>query len=498
MNDYSRKRRRRTRKRFEIPLNMRQHGAATPQKEFDPRETNDVTRDPQHPNPVPRYLDEANSGEKKLPHTQTNNVARAELCLNADDVGGNPSGLLMTSDGSEQINAGEHMHIHFEDFAQCEERGSGSEHERDDNRNDTEQSTIRNFSSPFDNWTVILFLLLVAGKLHFTREQYDYIRVIILCMKETSNLRIQKEKLGKLIILDESGHTPRNMLLSSSTVYRLLKPSVRMHLGPRCFDIIYEKNSKKYRNVVDKEKPRSREETRIRIVPVSEHARMDVSFPPFLNATKETAVNFNRHDHVHGCNELNGTSTLMPGVKHWDCIEDLPLVANRECYSANISIEARRNREHITPWHTLDRAYFGDIIGFKLLGRARLSTDLLETFRATSNENELLIGGIVAVGIATTIDTDWENIHAKRDRNLLMRIFRALNEKLRDGGSHIVLSTKRTVNRRQQLLGAGDTLAVLERSNGENTCNFIVLVNRFNVPNGEPMCTSFTFPLRPN
>lgn len=134
------------------------------------------------------------------------------------------------------------------------------------------------------HWTQVLAIILVTGSVRFTRNQYDTIRILVLFLKYEKSLSCKWSSAGRMGILHSDGSIARSPLPSYSKVQKVLKPAIEQNLGAKYYDVAYNHNTKQVRRILAGTKLNTKLETKVRIVPISEYARLDVSLPTFLMA----------------------------------------------------------------------------------------------------------------------------------------------------------------------------------------------------------------------
>lgn len=185
-------------------------------------------------------------------------------------------------------------------------------------------------------------------------------------------------------------------------------------------------------------------------------------------------------------------------------MDDWNITANRaKVYSDGDFVNAERDSENITAYRTMNRAYVGDVVSFQCtrVHQQYENFSSLFGYRVESGDytDTNVIGRITAISIASrgrasnNFDLNGRSNNCTED----MLLIRKLSSMLCDG-NHIVTSGNNSNNRRRQLFGAGDSLAILRSIYCDDADICIVLVNRFNVPSGEGSMMSKCFVLHGN
>lgn len=361
-------------------------------------------------------------------------------------------------------------------------------------------------SGSITHWTEILALVLVTGSVKFTRTQYDTVRILVMCLGYEKLVSSQQNKSNRDERMNPLGLAFKNPLPCYKTVQRSLRPAIEEKLGARFYDIVYNHNTKVVTRVSLGSEIDRNVETKVRIVPISEYARLDVSFPKFLSASSEGDKR--RYEHfTQECLSSQGIQDgNSPGSKHWDCVDDWNLIANRTAfYSDGDSIHALRDSTQITCYKTMNRAYVGDTISFQCKGTTQLSQFISTVFTPNERSTDSVLkiaGRITSIEIISTLssnteslqnransgsespdqctDTQSQKTRTESDKNIMQKLSNLLQN-----GNHIASSENSSKNGRKQLFGAGDILATVRPVQQNDEDVILILVNRFNVPPGE-------------
>lgn len=335
---------------------------------------------------------------------------------------------------------------------------------------------------------------MVTGSVHFTRNQYNFTRTLFGAVENNVSRSISLDEQSK----DRRTATPTK-LPSYSRVQRVLKPRIEQCLGPRPYDIVYNQSTKQVTREYSEQKETRHFQLKVRIIPVSEYARQDIAFPPFATASAKTDGSMFLHRNQEKLSYLNLTDSTIPGIKSWDCLDDWPLVGNRdEFYGEKTYIYAHRGIDHVTPWKSLHRAYVGDSVSIVVRGIEKTTLEIQNVFGNRTDHRESqnpVLGGIIAaIGTATTIHQRQPNNNAQTanfgsdiatDEREEGEILRTLLRFLEESSSHIVSVDQQCTDSREQLFGAGDVIAIIKRNGNIESRSRLVLVDRFNVPSGE-------------
>lgn len=220
---------------------------------------------------------------------------------------------------------------------------------------------------------------------------------------------------------ESEGTVVKNPLPSYKTVQRSLRPAVELNLGARSYDIVYNRQTNPIRRYESNDNFDRDVETKVRIVLISEYTRLDVSFPKFLSASNESDLRRYQNFNADFLSYQNLTDASTPGSKHWDCIDDWNLIANRTAfYSEGDSVHATGGSAtassgmyridmcstHVTLYKFMNRAYERDTIALQCNHITQYSPLVATLFqRSDPNDNStlLLVGKITTIEIASNM-----------------------------------------------------------------------------------------------
>ena len=346
-------------------------------------------------------------------------------------------------------------------------------------------SNSSDFDSPRNHllgrWKCVAAIIFITGSVRFTREQYNAVRLVLSCVTP-----IISENSNDILDSRKAKNPELSMLPSYSSLQRVWRPLVCKHLGVRGRDVIYNFRTAECRRQHPTSLPVEKDEIIVRLVPVSEYARMDVGFYPFQQSTTKSF-----YEETLGSTEEQFEEQGTSIGSQCGFIDDMYLVANREeCYTNRAHIHAWRDIKNESNRILWNRAYVGDVVSLNIRGTAQLSTRIIQRF-AMHNDRAItsvgkISGKITAIRLATVgngsdnCQDSERNSVGENDKFLLKKLCSQLSS-----DTTIVSSRKRNINRRQQLFGVGDILAIMRPLEATDLDMCIVIVNRFHVGEGE-------------
>lgn len=359
-----------------------------------------------------------------------------------------------------------------------------SEYESESGADLSTSLKLSSISKKLSFWTSLVSMIIVTGSVRFTRNQYNMVRILIECLTEP------KSSNGASASDEKGLHHVKSTLPSYSSVQKAFKPLIQNLVGPRSYDMFYNPQTKTLTRMNYPRRVTDQQGTKIKVVPVSEYARMDIAFPPFLDASHQTDGSYFKGYSDQQLNEMNLREVSSPGLKHWDCVDDWPLLSNREeHYTKRDYINAKRSEDQVTAWRTMNRAYEGDTIRFQIAGVTDLNADLKDAFRCNYVSSEdVTLEGVLSAIMTATVATNTRNesiLQSSSGNREYLNILRNVASSFHESSSPFVYTSSRAVNRKHQLFGIGDILALVRSPRLNSYDLFLIIVNRFNLEEGE-------------
>ena len=355
-----------------------------------------------------------------------------------------------------------------------------------------EVSRGQSTNSGLDHWQKLLPILLVNGTVKLTRTQYELVGS--LCNFFNNNgtkgwctyRSPERDEQSPVIPVANDDVKRMSVFPSFSTLQRLRKAlmcklvvrsvdhSLRINsraagVLPRHFDATTQSNSSTAGAV------------KVRVVPVSEYARMDISCGPVFRHIVSTSLMSYR-------NTL-GDDPQAIYTCFSDCVDTWPLISNRQYFygcSSPIGVDLDENGTDGLAFNSVED---GDIVTINALINGELQSDIIQFFPEFETQDTCsgnYIGYCRSKTFSGTISASWCASHSSACRPNTVR-----TSDLSAQEKAIITSFRvNEVNgiREKAYCKLGDRFTLLRPTRNSPVLTRIVLVNRFFVEEGESHC----------